>query len=134
MALTKYMPRQNYFYFTIEGDDLDILLAKDIIGLPCKTYTKGEKTVTDIGREVISKSTRWSYFAKSEGKTENFLTTQLEIIVGKMPKIECYLKKYSTKMELVIYEDRPAKDCLKLSVKHLKLLNDIGVEFILAFK
>ena len=134
------MARATFFYFTIEGDNLDVVAAKETIGLPCNTYTKGQKSLTRLKNEVISKSTRWVYNAYSHEetntykKTSMFLAEHLEIISKKLPILYAYIKKYKAIIEIVIYEDASGKDSILLTKKIIKLLNKIGVEFSISFK
>lgn len=130
------MGRQSFLYFTIQGDDLDIIVAKEMIGLPCSIYAKGEKIFTKVLKnQIISRSTRWVYHAEdSTKKTDAFLAKHLEIILKKMPVLENYLKNYKALIDLVVYEDSSGKDTIILSKKTIKLLNKINVEFSISFK
>lgn len=129
------MSRQNFFDLTVEGDELDPIAAKEIIGLPCELYYKGKASEKrPSGREIVSISTRWVYSENSTGKTEPFLMKQLKIILQKMPKLEEYIKKYNAYLEITIYEDDAGKEFLLLNTKIIKLLNEIGVKFWISFK
>ena len=125
--------RQSFFSFTIEGDGLDTVAAREAIDLPCELFVKGQGTFTKNGREVVSRSTRWVYSFKALGRADVFLTKHLKVIAKKMPILSDYIKKYKVTIDFVIYEDRVSKDYLIFSKTMINLLNEIGVPFLIAF-
>ena len=132
------MGRHNFFYFTIEGDDLDPIILKEVIGLPCETYYKGQKTLVYGKKEVESVSTRWVYEAIVEDKTKKhkrtiiFLVKHLSVIAEKLPILKDYINKYDATIDLVIYDDDKDNNIL-LDTNIINLLSKIGAKFSITF-
>ena len=128
--------KSKFFTFTIQGDNLDVVAAKETIGLPCKIFTKGQKSFTKwLKTEVVSRSTRWVYESILQDKTNAnvFLLKNLEIIREKMPEIKKFIKGNKVLLDLVIYDDTPRKNHVILNRKIIKLLSEIDMDLSIVF-
>ena len=102
------MRKSKFLYFTIKGDNLDVLELKHLMNMPAKIYIKGEvEKIGSLQREVINKTNRWVYEAigQDEMRINKFLIKHLEIISEKLPILENYIKKYNSSLELIIYDE-----------------------------
>src|SRR5690554_5731844 len=88
------MKKSKFLYFTIKGDNLDVLELKELVDLSAKIYIKGEEEVIDsLQRKVINKTNRWMYevIAQDEMRVNKFLIKQLEIISDRLPILNKYI-------------------------------------------
>jgi len=123
-----------FFRFTIEGDELDPIILRDAVNLPCDVFIKGETVVSEnLHIKHFQKTNRWLYRAELLGKTSvsNFLTKHLKAIHNDLPKLKEYIEKNDAYMELVLYAED--KTDINLNPKQIKLLSEIGVEFLISF-
>ena len=123
-----------YFRFTIKGDDLNPNIIKDTVNLPCDIFIKDEMTVTGILKtEILQKTNRWVYRAELNGESSvnAFLTKHLETISRELYILKKYIEKFDSKIEIIIYAGN--KTDINLSLKQIRLLNNIGVPFSISF-
>jgi len=138
------MYTSKFFTFTIEGGDkFDASALNETAQLTSKELgTDAEKTGSEVfikGETVISPilktkhfqaTNRWLFSAEKQDRTivKNFLTKNLEIIASKLDILKSYIAKFKAYIDLTIYTDH--KLIVKLTKKHIELLNIIGVDDI----
>ncbi|MCL2632829.1 MAG: DUF4279 domain-containing protein [Coriobacteriia bacterium] len=123
-----------FFRFTIKGDELDPNAVKEAVSLPCDVFFKGETVISqDYLFEHYQITNRWLYSDELLGKSSVrvFLTKQLETINKNLPELREFLDKYDSNMELVLYAEN--KTDITLTLKQIRLLEKIGVEFSISF-
>ena len=123
-----------YFKFTIQGDNLNPVEIANTVDLPCEIYMKGEKTlIGPVKKEIIQKTNRWVYFANLDGKksTNYFIKQHLEKLVKRKTLLDNFIKDYYSNIEIMLYAGN--KTNITLSVQHIKLLNELGVNFSISF-
>lgn len=123
-----------YFKFTIQGDNLNPVEIANTVDLPCEIYMKGEKTlIGPVKKEIIQKTNRWVYFANLDGKksTNYFIKQHLEKLVKRKTLLDNFIKDYYSNIEIILYAGN--KTNITLSVQHIKLLNELGVNFSISF-
>ena len=123
-----------YFKFTIQGDNLNPVEIANTVDLHCEIYMKGEKTlIGPVKKEIIQKTNRWVYFANLDGKksTNYFIKQHLEKLVKRKTLLDNFIKDYYSNIEIILYAGN--KTNITLSVQHIKLLNELGVNFSISF-
>ena len=127
------MRTSKFFRLTISGDDLNPVLLKEAIGLPCDIYLKGVLTKITRKRDIIQKTNRWIYedIAHDETEVDTFLTKNLEMITKNLVILKPYIVCYKTTLEYIVYADNNTD--IKLTKKQIELLYTIGVELQISF-
>ena len=127
------MKIHKFFTFTIKGDELNPVIIRNNVNMPCDIFIKGETVKGALQREILQKTNRWAYREELNGKlsVSVFLTKQLEFIFENLSTLKEYIEKYDSSIELVLYAGN--KTDITLSRKQIELLEKIGVSFSVSF-
>lgn len=130
------MKTSKFFRFTIAGDELNVAELKETIPLDCDIYYKGisiEKKIGDKKIFIAQDTNRWVYSnnAVDFSKPETFLTKNLLILKKLLPIFRTIIPNYECRIDLIIYSGDKTDICL--SIKQMKILNDLGVKLYVSF-
>lgn len=130
------MKTSKFFRFTIAGDELDVAKLKEIIPLDCDIYYKDtpiEKNLGDKKIFIYQDTNRWVYSneAFDFSKPETFLTKNLLRVKKHLSILRKIIPNYECRIDLIIYSGDKTDICL--SLKQMKILNDLGVNFYVSF-
>ena len=126
-----------FFYLTIQGENLDIAKAQNLIKLPCKIFRKGEIILKNINSKTYAhtpqKTNRWLYSAEdiSDISSEDFLLNQLEILIEHLAELQNYIESGMAELELNLYAEN-ATD-FRFSTEHISKLSQLGLGVSLSF-
>ena len=126
-----------FCYFTIQGDNLDLAEAQNLISLPCRIFRKGEIISKKINEKFLThsqqKTNRWLYCAEdvSEVSSEDFLLNQLEILIDHLAELQNYITKGMAKLELNLYAEN-ATD-FNFCIEHISKLSLLGLGIAISF-
>lgn len=126
------MRTSKFFRFTISGDNLDLEVLKNTIGLRGEIYVKGD-VVYKLSEAIPQKTNRWVYHSEQidEESVSAFLTENLEILVSDLTVIKAFAKTNDTKIELVVYAGDNTDICL--TPRQIQLLDKLGIDFYISF-
>ena len=126
------MRTSKFFRLTISGDNLDLEVLKNTIGLRGETYVKGD-VVYKLSEAIPQKTNRWVYHSEhiDEESVSAFLTENLEILVSDLTVIKAFAKTNDTKIELVVYAGDNTDICL--TPCQIQLLDKLGIDFYISF-
>ncbi len=123
------------FRFTIQGDDFDPEIVKEMTGIPCEIFKKDDVIVKHYitKRELKQKTNRWVYVneAFKHDRIDGFLTRSLQIICHNLSILKPFIDLYDCSMEVVIYAGD--KTNININRKQIELLNKIGIGLDISF-
>lgn len=126
-----------FFHLTIQGDNLDLAEAQNLINLPCKIFRKGEKISQNINGKSYThlpqKTNRWLYSIEdiSEVSSEDFLLNQLEILIDHLTELQRYITDGLAVLELTLYAEN-ATD-FTFCIEHISKLSQLGLGISISF-
>ena len=132
------MDIHKFFYFTIQGDDLDLAEAQRVIHLPCEIYRKGEILASEIKGKALwchtpQKTNRWLYSAEdfSEISSEQFLLDQLDILIEHIAEFQSYIAHRMAYIDVNLYADDETH--LEFTIEHINRLKQLGLGVSITF-
>ena len=132
------MDIHKFFYFTIQGDDLDLAEAQRAIDLPWEIYRKGVILAREIKGKALSchapqKMNRWLYSAEdfSEISAEQFLLDQLDLLIEHIAEFQSYIARGMAYIDVNFYADDETH--LEFTIEHINRLNQLGLGVSITF-
>lgn len=126
-----------FLYFTIQGDDLDLGKAQNLINLPCSIFRKGEIISKNLNGKLYEhtpqQTNRWLYCVEEVGEIspEDFLLDQLGILIEHLAELKNFIANGMATLELALYAGNETD--FKLSPDHISQLNKLGLGIQISF-
>lgn len=130
------MRTSKFFRFTISGDELNVAELKELIPLEANVYHKDIPVEKNMGNKKIliaQNTNRWVYSNEvfDFSKPETFLTKNLLTLKKYVPILKKIIPNYESRIDLILYSGNKTDICL--SVKQIKIINDLGVKLYVSF-